>query len=46
MLMNETNQHISIAEKVIVNVSTGLILRITSYMGLIVIIARQGISGK
>ena len=35
-----------IVEKVIVNVSTGLILRITSYMGLILIIAHQGISGK
>jgi len=30
MLMNETNQLISIVEKVIVNVSTGLIVRITN----------------
>jgi hypothetical protein len=44
--MNEMNQYISIAEKVIVNVSTGLMLRIMSYIRLIVIIAHQGISGK
>jgi len=46
MLMNETNQLISIVEKVIVNVSTGLIVRITNYVRLIIIICHKGIYGK
>jgi len=46
MLMNETNQHISIVKVVIVNVNTGLILRITICIRLIVIIAHQVINGK
>lgn len=46
MLMNETNQLISIVEKVIVNVSTGLIVRITNYVKLIIIIYHKGIDGK
>lgn len=46
MLMNEKNQLISIVEKVIANVSTGLIVRITNYVKLIILICHKGIDGK